>query len=856
MKRLIKALSGLVVLVVVLLVVGVAILMSIDVNDYRGQIADVVRDATGRELEIQGDLRLEISLQPAIAVDGVLFANPAGMSRPHMATLKHAEARVALLPLLSGDIRVKYVVLEGLDVLAEVDADGRPNWQIGEAAPAADQAPSSPPTIPIVEEVRITDVRLAYRDARTGETHEVALERLNLKAEGADMPLALDMAGAYGGLPFEVSGTTASIASIAALASGDAPLPLDLTAKALGATVTLKGSVATLQQTPTFDLAVKVTGDSITATVKDAQSVVPALADLPMPVDGPYSLAATLRGPLDGLGVHDIAVSAGTTESLLVKAEGSLANAIAVEGLELSIAAQSAELAALVRAAQPLVPALADMEVPDLGPLDAKVKVAGSLADLKVPELSLNVGRSETVSILLTGKVTRPLAAQGLDLRFIVEGTDISSFEAVAGGPLPKIPPFRIEGRASDGDGAYGVDGLHIKIGDSVIGGWVTVTVEGPKPRIDAQILADLVDFKDIAPPIPPESPAQPAKPAPTRLFTDDPLPLDTLKGIDADVTFRAKRIVKDGLTINDFTIELSLEDGHLTVAPLKAVLASGTLDGTVDLDGSSGTAAALKADLTVKGVVVGQILRDMELTDWIEEVPLDTKIDLAGSGATAHALAKSLDGEIQITLGHGRINNKAVDFVGADMAMEAFRALNPMSDRQDFTVLDCAVVRFVVADGMAQAEKGVAAETDKITVVGSGLVNLDTEAIDFAVKPEAREGLGINLAGVASMLRVKGTLMEPAVSVDALETAKKALSVGAAIAIGGLSLLAEGLVGRASADPQPCQTALGIAPPPAKAPAAAPSKRQAVPALKVPTKEEGGIGGTLKGLGRSLFGR
>ena len=90
------------------------------------------------------------------------------------------------------------------------------------------------------------------------------------------------------------------------------------------------------------------------------------------------------------------------------------------------------------------------------------------------------------------------------------------------------------------------------------------------------------------------------------------------------------------------------------------------------------------------------------------------------------------------------------------------------------------------------------------------------------------------------------------------METAKKALSAGAALATGGLSLLAQGLIGRASADPHPCQTALGIAPPQAKAgaPAAAPSKRQAAPALKVPTKEEGGIGGTLKGLGRSLFGR
>ncbi len=122
MKKWIKVLSAIFVLAVAVVVAGVAILQSLDFNEYRGLIAEQVKAATGRDLTINGELNLELSLNPAVAVEGVTFANADWGSRKDMATLKKFAAEVELLPLLSGDVRVKRLVLVGLDLWAETDA--------------------------------------------------------------------------------------------------------------------------------------------------------------------------------------------------------------------------------------------------------------------------------------------------------------------------------------------------------------------------------------------------------------------------------------------------------------------------------------------------------------------------------------------------------------------------------------------------------------------------------------------------------------------------------------------------------------------------------------------------------------
>ena len=170
-----------VVVLVALIATAVGILMSIDFNQYKGLIAEQVKNATGRELTIAGDFKLALSLTPALAVDNVSLANLPGASRPQMVTLKRLEVQMQLLPLLSRQIRVDRLVLDGADILLETDKKGRGNWVLssGGAAPAKTSgAPQkgSATALPQVGLVQIRDSMVTYRDGLAGTIRSFRIE--------------------------------------------------------------------------------------------------------------------------------------------------------------------------------------------------------------------------------------------------------------------------------------------------------------------------------------------------------------------------------------------------------------------------------------------------------------------------------------------------------------------------------------------------------------------------------------------------------------------------------------------------------------------------------------------------------
>ncbi len=780
MGRMAKILGGIVIGLVALVVAGIAILKSLDFNDYKGVIAEQAKAATGRELVLTGNLELDISLNPALTLEGLSFANAAWGSRPEMVRLKRLEAEVELMPLLTGDVRVKRLVLIGLDVLAETDAKGRGNWVFATAPtakaaePATDDAGGA--TLPVVELVRIEDVTLAYADGVTGERMTFGIKSLEASAKGLDAPLTIDLAGAYNGAAFKAKG---SLGSLQRLLEGGAPFPISLTAEALGATLGVEGAIAEPAQAKGIDLAIKVEGGELQATVRDVQAVVPALGELALPAIGPYSVAARIKGSPDNMSVGGIVVSVDRAEQVLLTVKGALADAVGLKGLDVTLA---------------------------------------------------------------------------------VEARDISPFAPLAGGSLPKVPPFNIQAGLKDQAGGYLVEGLKIKVGESDLAGRLALILDGKPPRIDAAITSSLLDI-DALLPAGDEKASAMKKEAPDgekRLFPADPLPLEGLKAAEAKVTVRAKRVIAGGAPIEDLSVDISLAKGRLAVKPLSAGLSGGTIGVSLDLDGSSGRQAALDARVNIKGIDTGALLKTMKLTELLQGGGLDGTIGLKARGASVRDLMASLTGEIVVTLGKGRVHNSAMDLAGADLASKAFTALNPLAEKEEYTELSCGALRFVVKDGMATAKKGIAIQTPKMNIVGDGTVNLKTEEIDFAVQPEARQGLGINLASVAGMVRATGTRAEPTVGLDKLGAATGALSVGTAIATGGLSLLATGLIGRATADENACQTALGKTMA-AKLVAAKPAETQptttetAAPPPSPAEKKESGFGGFLKGLGKSL---
>jgi len=291
-------------LVVALFVGAVAVLMTTDFNKYKPLIAERTKEATGRDLNIAGDLTVGISLNPSVSVSGVTLSNADWGSRPDMVKVDHFEAQMSLIPLAFGVIDVKRIVLEGADILLEVNKEGRANFDLkgpgdDERKPAEQPAPESaggPGAIPVVREVVIRNSRLVYSDDRSGASHAATIDELTVNGEGPDSPVDLRFRGSYDEAAITMTGT---LGAPAEAISPTKPYPVELALEAGGANVSLKGTIAEPVAAKGLNLAVSAKGEQLGDLSSLAGAEVPKL--------GPYSLSANVTGdPSKALNLEDL----------------------------------------------------------------------------------------------------------------------------------------------------------------------------------------------------------------------------------------------------------------------------------------------------------------------------------------------------------------------------------------------------------------------------------------------------------------------------------------------------------------------------------------------------------------------
>jgi len=331
MKTVVKIIAIVGGLLIAAVVAVVAILSNLDFNEYKGLIAEKAKEATGRTLTIDGNLDLEISLSPKIAVSGVTFENAAWGSRPAMMTVDTFKAEVELLPLLSSEIRIKRVILMGLDVLAETDSSGTGNWVFtptGSSAGAAesetsteDSSSSGGGALPVVEEVRIEDVRVTYKDGVAGTETVIELERMDLSASGANAPLDLSFAAVFNDERIEGNG---QLGSIETLMSGGKPFPISLNIAALGSVIDVTGAIANIKAQKGIDLKLNVIGADLAATAARGVKLA-GQAETPPLAANPYTIAARVSDIAGGYAIDGLGVTIGNTDlsgALSVKLDG------------------------------------------------------------------------------------------------------------------------------------------------------------------------------------------------------------------------------------------------------------------------------------------------------------------------------------------------------------------------------------------------------------------------------------------------------------------------------------------------------------------------------------------------------
>jgi uncharacterized protein involved in outer membrane biogenesis len=299
-KKVLIGIGGLFGLIIVALLIAP---MFIDINDYKPQIVTAAKQATGRDLAIEGPIKLSLLPTPSVSVSGVKLANMAGAKSPHMVEIKSVTVKPALFALIGGNIEVSSVTIVEPKIAVEVNAQGKASWDFAPAgepgkpvqagSPQA-KAPDPKSTAGKTPEAKAPEVKvpegkgggsqsftlgsltvedgaLAYNDAKSGTA--LTVDKINMTMSLSSLgsgakPVAAAPPGV--GKPIDTSAMRAYDATVKLTAASVVSSQLRLTDADLS--MALKDGVLTLQR-----LKVGVYGGTIdlSGTVNGSQ---PALA--------------------------------------------------------------------------------------------------------------------------------------------------------------------------------------------------------------------------------------------------------------------------------------------------------------------------------------------------------------------------------------------------------------------------------------------------------------------------------------------------------------------------------------------------------------------------------------------------
>ncbi|MCB1888134.1 MAG: AsmA family protein [Rhodocyclaceae bacterium] len=178
-----------------------------DPNDFRERLGEATREATGRELVIEGDLGLSVFPWLGVSIGAARLGNAEGFSQQTFASIRSAQVRALLMPLFSGRIEVDRVNLDGLVLNLEVDDGGRTNWaDLARSGGGSAGDAASPPDAPepaagggfdpaglVFGGLSLRDATIRWNDRQSGASYRVQELEVDTGrfATGEPLPLSL-----------------------------------------------------------------------------------------------------------------------------------------------------------------------------------------------------------------------------------------------------------------------------------------------------------------------------------------------------------------------------------------------------------------------------------------------------------------------------------------------------------------------------------------------------------------------------------------------------------------------------------------------------------------------------------------
>ena len=730
-----KILLGLIVIIVI--AVGV-IVATVDPNDYREEITDLVKKETGRDLQVE---TMSLSFFPHLGInlESASLSNAEGFSASPFVSIDKVQVGAAILPLISQELEVDALTLHGLSLNLERDKTGKSNWD-DLVKPADETEVQEDKEIKDDENPmdKLASLNFGGIDIQNGQIHwndeqaqqNITLENVNFTSGAITFGEFFFIA-----LSAETKVSKPQIAS---------QVGINLEAK-----LDKDGQYAIRN----LNITNTTTGQGIPVEKATTKIALPSFS-----IENQTLSLASLAINFDVVGGKDFPLETVKGELTLTDFTGNMeSQAFNAKQIDLnadvtgeSIPNGKATLALNTAAQIDLKAQTANLPKLTLKALDltanGDIKATQVTSDAIV-NANLNIAETNLRALLKQLKVTLPEMS---------DSTTLTKFAASLGVQFASKTQ------------AVKVNNLKVTLDESSLTGNVAVS-QFDAPNISYDLALNKINVNRYLPPKK-EQPT-PAPESQGEVDAKIELPVELLRKLTVNGTIKVGSATFDKLNPKNIVMTTKGSKGKLTVNPLKAdifktqVLVNAGLDVT-------GKTPKYSVKTNTKNLPIGEVLLAFADSDRLTGTgTMNANITTAGERVSE--FKKNLNGTAYVDLKDGAI--KGFNLAQAIRDAQAKLSGKPASktDTEAKTDFSSLVADVTIKNGVINTNK-LSAQAPFMRVNGSGKVNLPKESLDYLVKTKivaSDKGQGgedlKDLNGLTIPVKLKGALTDPSISLD-----------------------------------------------------------------------------------------
>ncbi|MDQ8036971.1 MAG: AsmA family protein [Pedobacter sp.] len=753
------SLVGLVVLVVA------ALLLFIDPNDYKGEIAALVKDKTDMDLVI--DDKLEWSLWPSLGVKLGKVALSDAQAKETLVAVDKAAVSVQVMPLFSKKIAIDAVLLDGAKVRFIQHADGSTSWDRMLSKLTSDEEEKKSDTVDFnVKQLDVKNTSVLLKDEKAGV--ERTVEDVTVAASDIGIKKAFPLK-----LSFLFRQQDAASKTLIAKNALETSITLDQDAQVyeLGKLVFTSALSGTLLPAPAN---VELKSD-IRADMKAQQIALKGLALKADYQDKALKSPATVD--VSGNVLADLAKTQLTVDALKVKAGWPDAARPSPLTAELATALVTNWADGALNISQLTLNA----SVPDKAwPKPVTVSYNGPVTgnwkqgDFAIPAFALDavgVSTKGEVSAKLPAlqgtepdaPITKGMAITGKLATAAFNPRNVMSALAIA---APKTADANVLKSASFSADIAGdekqvlLKNIRVKLDESTLTGEAGIS-DLATMRQYARLNLDKMDADRY---LPLATPAAKTVAAPASSGSAEVLPVKLLKEQNLDVAFTAGSLKAMEYPVTGFRVAATASNGLVNVSDLKGTIYNGGFSVPVNIN-VQGAQPVLKLQPSLQHMEIGPLAKKFLKKDLLEGKASYTG-NLTVRGNTVDAWMKSVTGTSDLKFENGVLHGvnamqEAMNALGKYQGLLALAGKDAQTivDKQKDTEIASFAANNTLDNGVLNS-KSLNADLKKGKVNGAGSFNLVTQELDYKFQMNLDKSVvGEKNAAYALPVQCKGNL-------------------------------------------------------------------------------------------------